>query len=332
MLAFISVVGLYIAGVIGAGFASGQELVFFFVKYGPGALIGVCTAVFILTLGSGVVLDYCARERIQSYEGLFAVLGPGGAILFDWIYTSFLVTSISIMLAGAGAIGGTPLQAASLRLGTALLIFFVLHKGVQGVLQISSWLTPVIVILLLGISLYRVFNYPRIPFVGTAWGGVEPAFLYAFYNLSFSMAMLASTHQILKTKFQRWAAAMLGNLVLGLTMLAVVFSLGTLPLADLDTALPLLHLATVLGPIFARSFKLILWLSMYTTALSNSLILVKRITNKGLSWVKGPLLVLGGAIALSFFGFANLIRVAYPILGLAGLFLLLHIIRYRFEA
>ncbi|HHY09574.1 MAG TPA: hypothetical protein GX528_03295, partial [Firmicutes bacterium] len=72
----LSLVGLYVAGVIGAGFASGQELVFFFVKYGGAGIIGVFAAVLTLTVGSAAVLEYCKKKEINSYEGLFGVLGP----------------------------------------------------------------------------------------------------------------------------------------------------------------------------------------------------------------------------------------------------------------
>lgn len=325
----LSLVGLYVAGVIGAGFASGQEPVFFFVKYGGAGIIGVFAAVLTLTVGSAAVLEYCKKKEINSYEGLFGVLGPWSATLYDFIYTVSLVTSVSIMVAGAGAIGSSPPQAVAFRLGTIFLIFAALHRGVQGVLRLAAWLTPVIVVLLLGVSLYRLLNSQLLMPEKLSWAGVEPALLYASYNLSFSMSVFASTHHVLKSKGQRWAAALLGNLILGVTMLVVVLSLGTLTKTEQNSSIPLLSVAASLGPFFTRGFKLVLWLSMYTTALSNSLVLVKRITS--LSWVKGTLLVLGGVFFLSCFGFANLLQVAYPVLGLAGLFLLAHIIRFLFQ-
>ncbi len=44
----LAVMGLYVGGVIGAGFASGQELVVFFVRYGAGGLVGILLSVALL--------------------------------------------------------------------------------------------------------------------------------------------------------------------------------------------------------------------------------------------------------------------------------------------
>ena len=56
----LSVVCGYVAAVIGAGFASGQEIISFFVKYGKYSIIGV--------LLSCVIFGVCVCGFIGMYE------------------------------------------------------------------------------------------------------------------------------------------------------------------------------------------------------------------------------------------------------------------------
>ena len=60
----------YAAAVIGAGFASGQEIVSFFVKYGRYSLFGILIACLIFFAFSYAVLCSCKEYNIHSYDEL----------------------------------------------------------------------------------------------------------------------------------------------------------------------------------------------------------------------------------------------------------------------
>lgn len=96
---------LYAAGVIGAGFASGKELAVFFVNYGRAGLVGAILAWLLLLVGSGLILESCAKYNVSSYGQLLHSLQPGLARVFDFLYALFLLVGISVMFAGMGAFG-----------------------------------------------------------------------------------------------------------------------------------------------------------------------------------------------------------------------------------
>lgn len=321
----LAVAGLYVAGVIGAGFASGQEIVVFFLNYGWGGFAGTLLTLVLLSSTVVVVLEFCSHQGITSYEDLFPILGGRCAPFFDWIYSLFLLIGMSVMLAGSATLG------APYRFVTALLVFLVLQKGVRAVLEIGSPLALILVVVLGLISLSQLRTRPPgLPETGS-WRGLEAALLYSSYNLGFSMALLASVHHVLTNSKQRWAVSLLGNLILGLLLALLFFALGTLTPKQLADPLPAQHLAYNFGRNGLLVYKLMIWLAMYTTTLANALALVTRITIKGkVSWVWVSLLVLVGAILLSYVGFGTLIRVAYPLLGLGGLWLLANLLRIRF--
>ena len=66
----LSVVCGYAAAVIGAGFASGQEIISFFVKYGKYSIIGVLLSCIIFSVFAYAVLSVCVEKNIENLFGL----------------------------------------------------------------------------------------------------------------------------------------------------------------------------------------------------------------------------------------------------------------------
>ncbi len=323
----LAVAGLYVAGVLGAGFASGQELVVFFVNFGWAGFVGIFLTIAILTYSVVAVLELCHRQGVSSYENLFVHLQIRGALWFDLVYTAFLLVGVSVMLAGMGAMGGF------VRLIGVILVFAVLQRGSASVLKISGPLAIVMVVVLVAMSLGQPQTEDlTLPNTGS-WRGLEAAILYASYNVGFSMAVLASVHKVLKNSKQRWGVALVGNLILGTLLLLLYFRLSGLTAEQLTYDFPLENLATMRGPLMVKTYRLMLWVAMYTTALANSLSLVTRITQSGrFGWSFVSVVVLLIATGLSYFGFSTLVRIAYPLLGLAGLWLLSSLLVQRWIA
>ena len=326
-----SIIAVYVAGLIGAGFASGQELVVFFVNYGRAGLAGIFLALCLLTLGSALILDVCTRQNINSYADLFTHLGPAQATLLDWLYTIFLVVGASVMLAGVGALGTTFPYGLFLRLGTACLILLALQKGHRGVGMASGFLAPLLVVILCSVAIGHLLkvgvSLPEKAF----WTSLEAGTLYASYNLGFSLAVLASLNKHLKTKKDRLTVVVVANFILGSCMVLLFLALSTLRGEQLQSAFPLKHLLQLGGSVGVIIYQLMLWGAMYSTALANLLALVSRLTSLPLlTWKKASLIGTGAAFALSYLGFGTLVRIAYPILGLAGLWILAGLVRTHF--
>lgn len=328
-MGLFGLIGLYVAGVIGAGFASGQELTIFFVNYGWGGLFGVLLAMLLLTLGTALILNFCSRQQVSSYGDIFAVLNPVAGRFFDVVYFLFLLVGISVMLAGTAAMGETTLSSLMFRSLTALLVFVVLVRGAAGVVKLSRYLAPCLVLILGLIAFFQLKEHGiRLPEQGS-WRALDAACLYSSYNLGFAMTVLASIHHYVKGAKERKKLAIWGNLILGFCLLLLYFALNTLPQTELQGPFPLGYVAQRLGSSFYLSYQFLLWAAMYSTALANSLALVNRITRvfSG-SWQRASVFATATAFGLSYFGFSALIRTAYPLLGLLGLCLfaiLLHL-------
>ena len=58
----------YIATLVGAGFASGQEIVSFFVKFGRYSIVGIVISSVLFALIAYAVLFACAKNKIHTFN------------------------------------------------------------------------------------------------------------------------------------------------------------------------------------------------------------------------------------------------------------------------
>jgi uncharacterized membrane protein YkvI len=114
----------YLGAVIGAGFASGQEIVQFFVNYGTRGLQGGFIAGILFALSGALLLNVAHNHNISNYQELLDFLfGRTWGRIVDFMLAAFLFLGISTMIAASGAIFSEHLYQ-SKYLGIILAYFF----------------------------------------------------------------------------------------------------------------------------------------------------------------------------------------------------------------
>lgn len=331
-MSILAVSALYVAAIIGAGFASGKELTTFFVVYGKAGALGIGVSLIFLTLGTGLTLSYCEKNQAESYKALGGIFGPRGAVFFELIYSFFLLIGAAAMFAGSAALVESGVWSLIFRMSTAFLVFWVLKSGVESTLTKGRFLTPVLVLSLLTFALLRLGEQPITFTKLRQEGAFSAGLLYGSYNLGFAMAVLASIHHTLQTKKERWLVALISNAILGVCLLVLYLALGSLSHLQLQEPLPILNLLTNRGLAASYIYRVILWGAMYSTALANVLALASwfKATTK-VKWNQSLLFITIIAFFSSYLGFSSLIEVAYPFLGLVGLWIFAHLLRYQFR-
>ena len=96
---------IYIGTVVGAGFASGQEIWFFFSRYQAYGTWGLLLSGIIFAYLGVKAMEWGRRAEAESYRDIFKmVVGNRYAKFCDIMVTVFLFLLIGIMLAGSGAV------------------------------------------------------------------------------------------------------------------------------------------------------------------------------------------------------------------------------------
>lgn len=321
------IASLYIASVIGAGFASGQELVQFFARFGYPAYLGVGLATALLSVCGSQTLYKCVNWRLSSYNQMICLLDRRLAPYLDLLYTAFLLLGTAIMIAGTEVV---IFEAAALSGGmhlTALLVLIPLLAGPQSVLNLNGYLVPLMVSLMGYVAVVTIANgrFVSAPGIGEA---VPFGILYAGYNYGFALAVFAGIGEIARTPSAAKSGGLLGGLILGALIALVITALFTGPPEALYAPIPMLLLARRIGPAVERLYTLVIWLAMYTTALAHGLAVAQRLNGVVCSrWWQTAGLSLAAALFIAKVGFVPLIRFTYPAFGVIGLFLLYRAMR-----
>ncbi|HHZ16423.1 MAG TPA: hypothetical protein PLJ33_05055 [Peptococcaceae bacterium] len=339
----------YFGAIVGAGFASGQEILRFFVVFGKNGLLGaLASGVFFGWLGR-LVLDMAAREKMNGYNDLLCYLFTRRlSVVFDGIIALFLFFSLAIMLVAGGSLWEQlwGLPACLGFLGTLALVYLTLLADLQGVFWLNTALMPGLIVLTLvvaGCSLagfsfnlvetyhepfraalgsLAVMNPLQGDFIGEHW--LKAAGLYVSYNFVLGAVILASLGPTAGRGGR--TGVFLGGVLLGLMAAVICSALLTREGREITEAIPMLTLANRVHPWIGLAYSVALWGAMVTTALSAGLGLLKRL----LPIVTGPrwfclLLVFLPTLPFVYWSFPQMVAVIYPLMGYLGLGLLLAI-------
>lgn len=332
----------YVGTIVGAGFASGQEILKFFGSYGAGGLGGALTAGVLFALLGGAVAYTATAWGTRNYKQYARCLyGERLARLFDTIIIFFLYCGLSVMLVASGSLF-SQVFGCSLWPGfmaAAVLIYIALLTGIEGILWLNTLLTPLLLFACAGTATLALIQGGHISSIssgsaGTLLGGnwFIASVLYVAYNSVIGTVILSSLGDKPKTACIKGAVT--GGIILG--ALAAVICQALLLQGENITAreIPLLELAAQFHPWVGRLYSVALWGAILTTGLSNGFGLLKRLEGGGRrSRTLLALAVVSPAFLFVGWPLARAVGTIYPLLGYIGvLFMIAAIFRIRLPA
>lgn len=324
---------LYVGAVIGAGFASGQEILQFFGSFGVQGLWGVLVATALFVYLGVAVQTVAVQIGSTGYrEVLNHLLGKRLAWMIDKLSMGMLVVGLGIMLAGSGAVFQEKLGLPSTMgvLVLAVLIVVVIRGGLTGVLAVNAVLVPVKLLLVVGVAVLALIatpepapavyaGMPSASILGDNWAWA--AVLYVSYNMMVPLAVLSTLGRHL-TAAEAVRGAVLGGLLLGLAAGLVTAAIIAHHAQAQTYQVPLLYLAAAVHPGIGALFAVIIWLAVFTTGIAHAHGFASRLARPGSRRYRlaglGAVLVM---IPVAFFDFAVLVRFFYPLFGCLGLIL-----------
>lgn len=331
-ISFLKIVAMYIGAVIGAGFASGQEIMQFFVVHGEDWLREVIIVSVLFSYLGAITLLLSVKLRTDNYLALIRTLiGEKTSKVIDILSLLMLMGGLSIMLSGSGAVFSEHLNA-SRWFGVVLIVVInclVTMGGLQGVLWIYAILVPVKILAIVGLCLLiiNVHDATGYMFETTTasitqrhwlWSGV----LYVSYNMVLVLAVLTTLGKSISPK-KAVSAGIAGGLGLGFTAGVVCLAGMSLYPEIIEYKVPTLFMAGVISKSLKYPIGVLIWMAILTTAIANTHGLASRLATPGSK--KYKLIGIGVtllAIPLAMMDFDRLVGTIYPIFGYAGLFVI----------
>ncbi len=324
----------YAAAIIGAGFASGQEIVSFFVRYGRYSIIGIFIACAIFFLFSCSVLCVCARTCIYSYSDLLDSLFNNERVCcaIKLMTLVFAIASVCVMTACAGEMGEVIADVPRI-CGAALftvlcgIIFFM---GNRKIMKINSVLGAVIVLGIIFTCLY-ILRFREHQTSAYAAPIVMSGAAYAGYNLLTAGSVLANMSRNISGRGEAVLCSAASGLIL-FVMITLIWGVLGIYYGKINLGeIPMLTMALRQNWVFGAFYSVMLFFAVLTTGVSNGFVVIDIIDVKmGRAFAVFMLLML--SFCMSGAGFSNLINTVYRICGYIGAALVFTLIIAFFSA
>ncbi|MGI6451557.1 MAG: hypothetical protein ACOX3R_15225 [Desulfitobacteriia bacterium] len=337
-LTALPIAAAFIGTVVGAGFATGQEVLQFFTFFGWKGFLGIGLVTALFCYFGLAIMKISREQKAESHLELVQyTLGYRLGTLMDWFITLSFLGVLIVMAAGSGAVAEEQLNLPPFNgsLAVILLTFFTVIWGVKTVIRAIALVVPFLLISLLAIALFAIFSDPlslqKLAILESLDSPVAAnwslaGLLYASYNVLLAVAILAPLGVAAKDKRYLFWGGILGGLGLGAGILAINLAIISAVPEILPFQVPMIFLAKRLNPLCAYIFGFILLLEIYTTAVSVLYGFTARVASNNIQRFCWAGLASVGALVAAQLGFSRVIAAVYPLMGVVGLFFLLSII------
>lgn len=314
------ITGGYAAAVIGAGFASGREIISYFVKYGKGGIIGIITACVIFSVFAYTVLSVCVKYNITSYKKFISTVFKTclGRNLANATVFICAAASLCVMTACMGEVGNMSLGLYKIVGGSVLCLCLgsILLMNMGKGEKISSVMGAVIVVGVVFTCFY-ILRFREHQTVSVITSGTVSGISYAGYNIIGTGAVLAGMSRLIKSGEEALAASVASGLVLFIMIVLMSMVLG-IYYGQIDMGeIPMLKMALRQSKLLGVLYGVFLSLAVLTTAVSNGFALLDMIGDR-MTKKSAVLWITLTALALSGMGFGPLVDTVYRICGYIG--------------
>ncbi|MFC4798017.1 GerAB/ArcD/ProY family transporter [Neobacillus sp. GCM10023253] len=318
------IAAVYVGTVVGAGFATGKEIVEFFSRFGFFGFISILMSGYLFIVIGSKLMRIAAQINAKSYQEFNDYLfgkWAGGIINF---FMLFMLLGVSaVMLAGAGAVFeeqlGLPKNAGVFI--TIFLSYLVMLVGTKGLFAVNTFVVPLmigfsLILMLLSLQMPNFLEqFLYIPHASDGWKSVIAPFSYAALNLGLAQAVLVPIASEVKDDWTIKWGGILGGVALTVILIASHFTLIMLPNLELYE-IPMAVIMRNLAPFFYWIFVLIIYGEIFTSVIGNVFGLDRQLKQ----YMPVPTLVSVTAIftvsyLISLVNYGTLLSYLYPLFG-----------------
>lgn len=328
------IVFVIIGTLIGAGFASGQEIYVFFFSYGIKGFIGI----IISSVGMGVLiyktLGIINKYNINSYKDLLDILIKNKKEnkyfnfknIINLIINIFILVTFFIMIAGFGAyfeqqFGINSLVGSSI---LAILNFVIFLTSVKGVIKANELLVPMLIVFLviigfiniIDINIVKLGNY----IIRTNQSNyILSAIIYASYNSILLIPVLITLKKYINTKKQILFISLISTIIVILLATIIFLILIRVDVDITKLEMPAVYVVSNIFKFLEIIYGFIILGSIFTTSISLGASFLQNVSKNKRSYTQIAAIMCITSVLISKIGFSNLINLLYPIFGYLGL-------------
>lgn len=325
MKKIINIISVIIGSVIGAGFASGQEIKAFFNNYGNLGLFGIIVSTALISFVIYKVFIMILEKDISTYSQFSNILFRNHKIMnmsIQNIINIFLLISFFIMIIGFASYFEQELHLPSYvgAIVIAVLCYFTFLGNIDRIIKVNELLMPILLLLILFLGV-KVLNFDSIEI--TELGGLRygnwfiSSVLYASYNSILLIPILIGLKKEITDKKQITKVSLITMLCVTIPAIVIYLLLYTTDISNIE--IPIIFIARDLGTIYKYLYSFVILAAIFTSAVCAGYSFLKNVFTKKRSYRKAAIVICVIAVFLSKFSFSYLIQIIYPIFGVIGI-------------
>ena len=328
-MAIFTIVG----SIIGAGFASGQEIYLFFYRYGIRGLYGLLICSFLISYIIYKVLNIVYDENIDSYQLFLEKIFNKNLVKKKYLDLSyinnkivniFLIFTFFIMVAGFGAYFSQELGLSKI-LGSIIIAscaFFIFMTNMKGLTKLNTVIIPILIgcMVLIGIK-----NIPNIEITKInlenkySFRWIIKAIIYGSYNIILLIPVLVNLKSYIKSKKNILWVSIFSGLIFFVLSICVFFMLVNVDVSFNNLEMPVIYVVKTVFPKFKIIYGMVILISIFTTATSVGISFLENVCKNKKSYTQIAVIMCITSVLFSNFGFSNMVKLLFPVFGYLGL-------------
>ncbi|MBQ9314546.1 MAG: hypothetical protein IJ220_06095 [Clostridia bacterium] len=319
---------IIVGTLIGAGFASGQEIVSFFNRFSTKGILGIVLSSILF--GIITFLSIAISDKINEYDYKKIIKNNK---IFTWFIKAFTFICFCIMLSCIGTYiqeqCGLNYWIGTILAGVICFVSFLFRFN--GLEKINSYLVPII---LLGIAILYFYSGRGLENVEIEYKSVNhflilknwfhASILYVGYNSILLIPIIIEIKRYQLNKSEKYVLSALIFFIFCITGLLIFFTMNKYYPQIAYVEMPTIFIAKSIGPILFSYYSFVMIFAIFTTAYSSGYAFLKLNSEK--NYLRNCVMICISGIIFARMGFSNLINVFFPIFGYFGILQMIYIL------
>ena len=320
----ISITLVIIGALIGAGFASGQEIFSFFYIYGKNGIYGILIMSILIGIFIYKSLKIIYQKQVYNYNDFLNLFIKNTKIrnVILWIVNVLLLVSFYIMVAGFGAyfeqeiginriIGSIVLN---------LLCVIVFFSNIKGVLKASNLIVPFLIFFIFFIGIKNIVQIRTIDFHQMKNNWILSMIIYNSYNFILLMPVLISLKKQITKEKNIKKVSILVTIIILILSISIFFLLLNANIKEIENQeMPIVYIISNYFNKYKKIYAFIVLASIFTTAISVGIGFLQNISKNSNSYPQFVLFMCITSLLMSNIGFSKLLNFIYPVFGYIGI-------------
>ncbi len=328
------IIFVIIGALIGAGFASGQEIYLFFYKYGKNGILGllVCSVLigiviyktFLIILRNKNITTYKAflneifySKKVQSKYLNFSYVS-------NIIINIFLLITFYIMISGFGAYFEQECNISNIigAIILAVICYFIFMTSVKGVAKASSIVVPILIlcILIIGINNAKEISFEEIGknITGISSGWLWQSIIYCSYNIILLIPVLVNLKEYIRSEKQILKISVTIGIIVFILAISIFLLMVNVDVNFNKLEMPAVYVISQKFSNFRGIYGIVILLSIFSTAISIGMGFLENIVKNKKNYPQFAAIMCISSVLVSNFGFSNLVKSLFPVFGYLG--------------